>query len=126
MENERSFTELRVGVAALELLATDRGIRGSEKAAEALRELSVARSCSPRGRSPGPGGVAHDAQVAVAQAAAASARGCAAAGARAAMDEFLGRRMAGETRECSSQPPQFLRPSSMPPQFGVTGSSRPF
>ena len=116
LADHRAVVDLRVGMSALEVLATERRVKGSEKAAEAVRELSVARSCSPRGRSPGP--IAHDTQVAMAQATAALARGYGAAETRAVMDEFLGRRIVGESRECSSLPPQFLRTSSLPPQFG--------
>ena len=109
-DNERALSELRVGVQGLELLTSEHGLRGSDNAASALRELSLARSQSPRGRSRGPeqATVAHDTQVALAKIAAAQARGYSpAASTRAVLNEYLGRRAAGEAR-CGSLPPYLL------------------
>ena len=114
-DNERALSELRVGVQGLELLTSEHGLRGSDNAASALRELSLARSPRPRGRSPGPDEATvaitaspHDTQVALAQTAAAQARGYSpAASTRAVLNEYLGRRAAGEAR-CGSLPPHLL------------------
>ena len=109
-DNQRALSELRVGVSGLELLTSEHGLRGSDNAASALRELSLARSQSPRGRSRGPdeATVAHDTQVALAQTAAAQARGYSpAASTRAVLNEYLGRRAAGEAR-CGSLPPHLV------------------
>ena len=109
-DNQRALSELRVGVSGLELLTSEHGLRGSDNAASALRELSLARSQSPRGRSRGPdeATVAHDTQVALAQTAAAQARGYSpAASTRAVLNEYLGRRAAGDAR-CGSLPPHLV------------------
>ena len=119
-DNERALSELRVGVQGLELLTSEHGLRGSDNAASALRELSLARSPRPRGRSPGPDGATvaitalpHDALVARAQAEAAEARGSwepnvtKAASARVILSEFLHGRATGEAR-CGSLPPYLL------------------
>ena len=119
-DNQRALSELRVGVQGLELLTSEHGLRGSDNAASALRELSLARSPRPRGRSPGPDGATvaitalpHDTVVAMAQAEAARARGVwepnatEAACTHVVLSEFLGRRAAGEAR-CGSLPPHLL------------------
>ena len=119
-DNQRALSELRVGVSGLELLTSEHGLRGSDNAASALRELSLARSPRPRGRSPGPDGATvaitalpHDALVARAQAEAAEARGSwepnvtKAASARVILSEFLHGRATGEAR-CGSLPPYLL------------------
>ena len=96
---ESAIAELRASAAAAEQLATSDKLRHSQRAAEAVRELRMGRSQSPRGR--GREAVVtqlpDDARVMLGQVAAAQARSSSpAASTQAAIVEFMERRAAGE------------------------------
>ena len=109
---ENAIAELRASAAAAEQLATVEALRHSQRAAEAVRELRMGRSQSPRGR----GRVAQaaqlplDAQIMLGQVAAAQARSASpAASTHAAIGEFLARRAAGEA-PVGTEPPDGAPP----------------
>ena len=96
---ESAIAELRVSATAAEQLAAAEGLRNSQRAAEAVRELRMGRSQSPRGRGRAAqaSGLPLDARIMMGQVAAAQARSASpAASTRAAIDEFLTRRATGE------------------------------
>ena len=104
---ESAIAELRVSATAAEQLAAAEGLRNSQRAAEAVRELRMGRSQSPRGRgraAQAPG-LALDAQIMMAQVAAAQARSASpAASTHAAIEELLTRRATGEAPVLTGPP----------------------
>ena len=107
---ESAIAELRASAAAAEQLAASEELRRSQRAAEAVRELRMGRSQSPRGRGRETleTQLPDDARVMLGQVAAAQARSASpAASTHAAIAEFMERRAAGEA-PVGTQPPYGL------------------
>ena len=104
---ENAIAELRASAAAAEQLTAVEALRGSQRAAEAVRELRMGRSQSPRGRGREvqAAQLAVDARIMLGQVTAAQARSASpAASTHAAIGEFLARRAAAEA-PVGTEPP---------------------
>lgn len=120
---ESAIAELRVSATAAEQLAAAEGLRNSRRAAEAISELRMGRSQSPRGRGRAAqaSGLAIDTRIMLAQVAAAQARSASPAlSTHAAINELLTRRATGEA------PVPTGPPHAAPPDTGRTGSIQLF
>ena len=111
---ESAIAELRASAAAAEQLAAEESLRRSQRAAEAVRELRMGRSQSPRGRGreAQAAQLALDTRIMLGQVAAAQARSLSpAASTHAAIGEYLERRAAGEA-PVGTGPPDCTTPGT--------------
>ena len=104
---ENAIAELRASAAAAEQLNAVAALRGSQRARDAVRELRMGRSQSPRGRGREvqAAQLPLDAQIMLGQVAAAQARSASpATSTHVAISEFLARRAAAEA-PVGTEPP---------------------